>query len=398
MAIDYRGFAESYAGTPAQSMQILAQGVSNLGQNIASKRAENALIGATQSYQDSLTGLITGGEMGLGTNYLGMLDTNPEKWESVSAPLSSADAYLKWKKGLSPRELRTAQKQGLVNPIAFKQLYDQQMAPIASGIARKVLDYRDTSFKTNKDMRKWLSDRGLDSYLRNTITDPMNPYYAEIKDMIQPDESWSRWAERKLTPDTAFGIAGAGIGASQAYQTAMPTLRGVGRLAGRGIDYSPSQIDDMAKMMKGKLGKGIDAKAGKQLTSAKATLTRAQNKFNKAKKSYKGKNFATTTKGPKSAKALQAKINAAKSGLNKATSNAGKGSVKVIQRYIKQHGTSGLVKALAKKLGTGGALKIAGKLGLGTALSGTLLGTGAGILLNAATAVQIANLIKELGE
>ena len=192
MAIDYSGYAQSYAGNPAGYAQ-LGQGLGQVMQAIAQNR--QAQVG--QSYEDTITNLITGGEQGIGTNYLNMLETNPGDWASIDSPKSSAKAYLDWKNSLSRSQKRMAQQQGLLNPIAFKQLYDQQMAPIASGIAGKLIDYQATSHKTNDEMKKWMQERGLDEFIRTNITDPANPYYAQMRDLTIPDETWRQWWQNK---------------------------------------------------------------------------------------------------------------------------------------------------------------------------------------------------------
>ena len=164
---------------------------------------------------------------------------------------------------------------------------------------------------------------------------------------------------------------------------------------GKGRTFTPSQQKTIANQLSKKgVGKGFDVKTKKSVTSAKSTLTKAQNKFNKANKSYKGKNFKVTKNG----KALQKSITNATKNLTTANNKAGQGAFKVLQTYIKKHGTSGLIRTISKKLGYAGALKLVGKLGLGTVLSGTGLGTAAGVALNIHTLYQVYNIIKDLSD
>ena len=61
----------------------------------------------------------------------------------------------------NPEQLRQAQRQGLMDPVAFKQMYDQQLSTVATSMAAKILDYQAKTYKSDSDMREWLKAKGL---------------------------------------------------------------------------------------------------------------------------------------------------------------------------------------------------------------------------------------------
>ena len=122
-----------------------------------------------------------------------------------------------------------------------------------------------------------------------------------------------------------------------------------------------------------------------RLSKASRVASRA---FTDAKKKYKGKKviFEKTAKG----KNLLAKKKLAQVALK---TGKAEGPAKVVQRFIKKHGVSGLIKQVAKKAGPKAAAKLIGQLTLGTALTGTGIGTTVGLAMDAWAIASIAKII-----
>ena len=399
MAIDYSQYASSYAGQPWG--HVLGQGIASAVEGGRERRKEEDLFTATKSYQESLNDLVMG-EGGMGTNYMSMMDTNPADWEAISNPTSSAKTYLKWKNNLTPKQLKQAQKAGLVDPIAFKALYDQQFGKIASTMAGKIMDYQKSSYMSDDEMKDWVNEKGLGNFLRQNIQDPSNPYYQSMRDMSIPDETWKDWGKRK-------GFTGPGSGYNKAALTAelgIPMASGAylgkktyeyGKTWKSGADLSTQQFDDLAKASKkagfgSKTAGALDKKAFTKQTTSKSALTRAQNQFNKAEKAYTGKTF----KKSKVAKSLQTKINTAKKSLGVAKSKVNKGTGTILKKAIAKHGHQKVIKMLGKKLGLRGAMGLIGKLGLGAVAPG--VGTAVAGALLVSDIIAITSVLRELAE
>ena len=128
----------------------------------------------------------------------------------------------------------------------------------------------------------------------------------------------------------------------------------------------------------------------KSVKNAKSVLTRAQNKYKKAEKAYKGKKFSAT----KNAKNLKSSINTAKTNLNAANKTPVKNAKDVLNRAIKKHGKSKIIKMVVQKLGTRGAISLLAKTGLAAIPGGQIVG---GALLMADIAA-IYSILSDLAE
>jgi electron transfer flavoprotein alpha subunit len=129
----------------------------------------------------------------------------------------------------------------------------------------------------------------------------------------------------------------------------------------------------------------------KNVKNAKSVLTKAQNKYKKAEKAYKGKKFSAT----KNAKNLKSSINTAKSNLSAANKTPVKNAKDVLNRAIKKHGKGKVIKMMAKKLGARGAIGLLAKTGLAAAGPiGTLVGGG----LLMADIAAIYTILSDLAE
>tara|TARA_R100001082_G_C4357564_1_gene157654 strand:+ start:142 stop:1149 length:1008 start_codon:yes stop_codon:yes gene_type:complete len=74
------------------------------------------------------------------------------------------------------------------------------------------------------------------------------------------------------------------------------------------------------------------------------------------------------------------------------------GGLKAIQKYVEKHGAKSLMDKIIKKAGWKGAAKILGKGTVGALLTGSGIGTAAGLALDAWTVYDIINIINETTE
>ena len=429
MAIDFSGYASNYAGGGSPggtgSVESNAGGVlgTSLGLGIGAipnfqERYQNYrkkdITKSTNPYLQAAMGMDSDGKaMDISDFNLLDADGNSTYKDAVRSFVDYKGALEAGTGGKGARFGKKSERKGLVNVKDYINSYNQEMSFVAPMVGEKIMAYARDNFKTDDDMKEWIRERGLGQFIHDNFKqDPNNPnpMNAKLKEWATPDETSRQWASRHGYIGGKDSIPGSGAlnvgldvatpitAGTLAYQTGKPLYEGVTRLFGKGPSYTPSQLSKLADNMKGKIGTKADAKTLKKLTPAKGNLSKAKNILQKAQENYKGKSFKSTTKGPKSYKALNNKVKVAEKAFNKANSKAGKGSLSVINKYIKKHGTSNLIKVLGKKYGWAGGLRLAGKLGLGTVLSGTGIGTAAGIGLNLYALWEVANLISDLAD
>lgn len=360
MAIDYSGYAQAYGGGGgASGGRMLGQGISSL---INAKRAQKA-SNVTQGYQDILSQDFMQGNM------MTMLSKDASEWDDLSGTgiTNAFDSYNNWKSSLSDRDQSIAKKQGLLNPIAWKQQHDAYMGMIAPSIANKIITYQAQGNKSNSQMREWIEKKGLNSFVSSNFRDSMDPVHTQLQSWALPKVGLGQQAlnlGRGLTEDWTLGGAAA-TGAA-----------GLGGLA-----FAP-QIKQKATQLFGKMGA---TKAGARLAPVGALA------------------LAGTAKGAvgQAAKGITGAAGFGKKG-QKLAQESGEaltmGALTGIREYGKKHGWSKLLKAIVKKKGTGFAMKTAAKLGIGV-MGGAATG-GLGTLAMGAWAAKdiydVAKIAKEL--
>ena len=311
---------------------------------------------------------------------------------------SAGSAYFNWKNSLSPRHQRIAKRKGLLNPIAFKQMYDSQMEMILPEIKNKLNSYKTMNNKTDADMKKLFKDKkGLNAFLlQNTSQEEL----ATTSGYLAPDQTWAQWAEQKggalgiggrLAGVTAIGAAGVvpragGVPAAMNRYERFKSPTGLSKKDTIALESAAKKtgFGDLAT-------KRSERVKSKNVKNAKSVLTKAQNKYKKAEKAYKGKKFSAT----KNAKNLKSSINTAKSNLSAANKTPVKNAKDVLNRAIKKHGKGKVIKMMAKKLGARGAIGLLAKTGLAAAGPiGTLVGGG----LLMADIAAIYTILSDLAE
>ena len=390
MAIDYGNYAQTYG--QGLDLSPIQRGISNYMEK--SKEALSARAG--RENEDAWAGFMQPWQTAMSADV--------DSWSADTFKMDDAGTALKNYKERALKKgnkfYNTLASQGAFNPITFKEQYDQLKTTYMPQIERKLETYQKMNHKSDKEMKEFIESKGMNEFLLNYGSEA-----GSSREWAMPHKSWGDWwKEKGGIAGTGGDIATVGFGASAVGSMAPSTIRGVRRgplplgLGRKAPEFSQSQLEKLGSKMKDKIGKGLESAVKGNVSQAEAKLSRAQDLFDTAKKNYKGKNFASTTKGPNSAKALKANINAAKSGLNKVQSKVGQGSMKVIQRYVKQHGTKKLLKVLGKKYGIMGATRLALQLGLGTFASASVVGTAAGAALNFYTLYQVAQALTSLSE
>lgn len=440
MAIDYGNYAQIYGRGTDLSGFSDAIGRAVEGSN--QMRAMN-IAKISNDWQESISvpfSKAAFGEIGQYRNYFSTPMSNAGTAlknfkDYAAAKLGNGDID----KGMKTRAYLEMSAQGRFNPIAFKQEYDQLVSQYTPTIERKLETFKDEKGLSDRDFQRWMNKPEF-THLRNFIQDygsDTGPSYAASK-TYQPlglipgafaevtENPW-RYAMPLGGASAAFGAMKGAWGAAPGYGSrGSAALKGAG--AGLRGTYVPSYLkagefgkgktpslksiaNQLDKGVKGKplyrehwksKGQALKKRYGQKLSGA----TRSRNT---AFKKATGKTWNQSAKGI--AKAAQTRWAKGKglSYAQKVSSFAGKqsavtkkvaqGSLQGIQAILKKHGKAKVISALGKHLGWGQAVKIAGKLALGTALTGTGLGTIAGIAMNAWTLYEIGNILNEaLGE
>ena len=291
--------------------------------------------------------------------------------------------------------LGLVRRKGILNPIAYKQQYDAQMEMYLPVIKQKIEAYKTLGNKSEKSMRKFLSSKqGLNEFLlQNT-----SPEEQALSPYLKPERTWEQWAEEKggaLGLGAKIGGAGliAGIGATGASGAVGAT--NLYKRMGSETGLSKKDMKALDRAAKGSgygksLVKQSEAKRTKKISSAKSVLTKAQNKYKKASKNYKGKKFANT----KQAKSIKSTINSAKANIAAAKSSPVKTVRNVLDKAIKKHGKSKVIRMMAKKVGVKGAVGLLAKTGLAAIPGGQFIG--GALVLNDIRMVY--NILSDLAE
>ena len=353
MAIDYSGYAEAYGGQP--SAQLLGQGIGQFAQNLAAKRKADV----TQGYQDILSQDFMQGNM------MTMLSKDASEWDDLSGTgiTNAFESYNNWKNSLSDRDQSIAKRQGLLNPIAWKQQHDAYMGMIAPSIANKIITYQAQGNKSNSQMREWIEKKGLNSFVASNFRDSMDPVHMQL-------QSWA-------LPKVGLGQQALNLGRGLPEDW---TLGGVGTTAAAGAGayaFAP-QIKEGAKWATEKLGA---TKAGARTISAamKAVPYAANKTVGQVAKGITG-----AAGGSAKQKALAQE--GAELGMN------------AVMFALKKHGLPKVMKTVIKKLGTKTAMKTLGKLGLGALGSASTYGIGTAAMAawTAKDLYDIYNIIKTM--
>tara|TARA_Y100000310_G_C20693731_1_gene824046 strand:- start:3463 stop:4857 length:1395 start_codon:yes stop_codon:yes gene_type:complete len=154
------------------------------------------------------------------------------------------------------------------------------------------------------------------------------------------------------------------------------------------LDKSVAGYKTKIKNLKGdkrsKVYKQKVATLNKALSKKEAILKKAQEKF-----------IDRNAKFVEKRKLHKEAVSAAKKAQTTAKTAGQKYSGKLVERFIKKHGVSGLISRVVKQVGIKGAVKLLGKGILGAGLTFSGLGTGVGLAIDAWTIYEIANIIRK---
>tara|TARA_Y100001963_G_scaffold95727_1_gene131739 strand:- start:2866 stop:4131 length:1266 start_codon:yes stop_codon:yes gene_type:complete len=421
MAIDFSGYASNYGGNPQTQAQAGAVAGGTLGGILGSipnfqerfaQHRKKDIKSSTSDYMDIATG-----EEDIDS--FSLLDESGQ-----STYKDAASNYVDYKNivkagreghkdeysGKGKWFAKRAEKKGLMGASDYIDAYNQEMSFVAPMIGKKIFEKYQLEHLSDDDMKDWIQERGLSKFiLDNFQADPNNPndMNTKLREWAIPDQTLRQWASRKgFTKGSGMGAlkvggtAGAlGLGAYGGYQAGKQGYKAY-KMRGKGPNLSTSQFRNLTKVAEkeglgGKAASKANKVAKKQLISSKSALTKAQNKFNKAEKAYKGKNFKATKDGKllhKSVKDATKKVTTANSKVGKATGN-------ILKRAIDKHGSNKVMRMVAKKLGWKGAIKFMAKFGLGGVMQ---LAPGVGALaagaLLASDVAIVYSIIKDLAD
>lgn len=423
MAINFSGYASNYAGGGSPggtgSVESNAGGVlgTSLGLGIGAipnfqERYQNYrkkdITKSTNPYLQAAMGMDSDGKaMDISDFTLLDADGNSTYKDAVRSFVDYKGALEAGTGGKGARFGKKAERKDLVNVKDYINSYNQEMSFVAPMVGEKIMAYARDNFKTDDDMKEWIRERGLGQFIHDNFKqDPNNPNQmnAKLKEWATPDETWKQYFNRKGntlgiggTLASAgfvggFGVTGmsGGLGANRMYQRyKSPT--GLTK-----NDFSALEKSAKKAGFGDLLVKKSEAAKTKKVGTAKSVLTKAKDKYAKAEKSYKGKRFASTTKGPNSASAIKKTIKGAEAGLKTANKTAVKTVKGMLNKAITKHGKGKVIRMVAKKLGMKGAISLLAKTGLAVVPTG--LGNVVGGLLLANDIRMIYNILADLAD
>tara|TARA_R100001594_G_scaffold106700_1_gene141199 strand:+ start:347 stop:1345 length:999 start_codon:yes stop_codon:yes gene_type:complete len=331
MAIDYSQYARSYAGSPEGYAQLGA-GISRALEAAGLRKREEELATVSQAYQDALTGDLMGGDL------YKMMSTPAKDWGKMSGTVmpNAFDAYNAFKASVegTPQE-KIARRQGLLNPITFKQQHDSYKSMLIPSIQNRIIEYQAEGNKSDNEMREWIQDNNLAPFIASNfpVDSPIAPYIMPRKKI---GEQFVDIGKGLIDPYnwTPSGAIGTGVGA---------------------------------------IGSGVLAKRflGDKMPSSKKILEKAGVSG--------GKGLTKSLKAGGKAPQSMSEVKSLWSKLSK-----------------KHGGTSGIISKLMKK-SPGQGIKILAKLGIGAAGTFTpeLFSTAAGLAMTGLTLWQLSSLLSD---
>jgi len=335
-------------------------------------------------------------------------DTDVADWDISTLPTMSAgqalEAYKQSAKSQGNKVYNQLLNQGEFDPLNFKKKYDSIKMEYMPAIERKLENYQTINRLSDKEMSKFIKDKGMQNFLLSYGEDA-----GIAREWATPERTWKEWAEDK------GGILGIGA------KTGLGTLGVYGgqRLA-RGIYdrfQNPNQMTSaQSKAMAESLGeteygKKItgkeNLKVGQAVSSAKGDVTRATKKLEKSEKlleeakakfkksGAKGK-FVADDKLLKEIASNKTSLGKAKEALKVAENVTPKGLKPLVDRVVRKYGKSGAMRKVMAKLGPRASISLLAKLGLGALPTGVTQVASASLL--AADVYMVYNILQELAE
>ena len=435
--IDLSGYAASYGQSSRIDTSSIREGMnralemSKEHNQIRTAKAQNeALELVLKPFKDaSITDVSGWGSL----NFLG---------SGGQKMYSAGSAYNEYKKYIASQGnavLNEAYRQGILDPVKFKQAYDNAKASYMPMINAKLERYSSQKGLTSRELQEQLSGttNNLTDFLSynsdpGTLAHEASKYYSPAGLIGGIPVGIGQNPEALATPALGAGIAGAtAFGqqlmgtapfdfskmGSQALKGASPfhlgtPLKGQGRawLAGKSGYLGDTAKKDVLKWIKKDLkpGEVFNPEAEKTLKKVKDRVSKAQREATtNLNKEFKKKYGTTWNKGSAQAKSAFKKKNklakdliarqAKFKSLNKAASEKMvKSSEYALKRLLQKVGTKGLISTIAKKVGMKQAILLGARLAAGTALSATGVGTVVGLGINALTLYELGKLASDI--
>jgi len=264
MAINVpQGFGHGYGQAMQTSMQQQNQGMSSLMSLIKSPE---------DKYNDSINTELSASMAPIETAY----STPFRDWAGKGASGidfnlidSSGKAYLDWKTQLTEdggRGLKYAKKNNLLNPIAFKKAYDEQITQMVPEIAQQMITHQQMTGASDDKMRELIgTTKGLKELLIRTgygaemfgeQANPIYPWLTEGKGFFGKawDTVWDYPIPSAIAGYAAYKYGGKYLpGAYKYLKGKMPKgWGGGGGGAGQGAKISKSQAKTVLQQTGGK--------------------------------------------------------------------------------------------------------------------------------------------------
>ena len=361
--------------------------------------------------------------------------------------INAGDAFLDYKTNVEQGTAgkgkffgRRAKRKGFLNPLLFKQAYDQQMQTMAPSIGKKLIDYALENKHSDIAMRKFVEERRLGSFIRNNIPiDPNDPNSARLhmwatpqKDLLTQTKEWGEWATTGWTPGGVL-TTGAAVGTAGvlAKKYGKDFLKG----STQSVKVDPwnlTKSKDILRHWQGKYKSNLKSQGGPgikgtDMKNLKTNISKLQKHITSKGDILSQKNIPkhlrqsfTTPKTWLGSLGRMVKGVGVYAGIPFATEKVGtliagekageltgqtvrtalSATTLALQKIVKNKGKRWLLTQMAKKGGVGLGLRLAAKLGIG-AITGVPSGgamTAAMTVLAVKDFYDLAKMIKEISQ
>ena len=406
MAIDYGNYAAQYGGQ-SQGFDQLNQGIQAAIEGNKERRQMQAMRLNDDIWNNIILKPFENASYG-----------NVDTWGAMSFDMNAGSAFRKYKEEAlkNPKIYNILSQAGMLDPLAFKQKYDEMAAQYAPLINKKLEFYADQKGWSTRQLQQYITNTGntglqeflLDHSAPGTLAYESGKEYKNLglfpgaldAALVHHPMAWMgpafgggsagirelyRQYKGKAWDKGKLGRAVAG-GANPLNMGTTPAFKKLGSKELSGLASKLKGTGFADKNMKAKILRnmqGLQAEKGlmnRTLKKARQTPGWTDKKFTFKGKEYTGKGLL------KKQKLIDSRFIKNEKAMTKAP-------LATLKKYIRKNGTMSLVKLIGKRIGYGKAAWMAAKLAAGSALSLSGLGTAVGVGINMYTLYDIARVV-----
>ena len=187
MAIDYSGYAQNYGGYSPQAERGAAQIAQAAGQALGSipnfrHRFANLATEKLKSELNPITQAALGDIRDFDLNNIDFKSAGALYKEYMDASENATDVSKFITGGEKGKFFgKRAIRKNLIKPLDFINSYKQGIAGVSATVGQKLINYADADKNiSDKDMKKFVKDRGLNSFILENFTDMTNENHVRL--------------------------------------------------------------------------------------------------------------------------------------------------------------------------------------------------------------------------